>query len=224
MSHSGIELLFNTARDLQKERQVLEQRLKERRSRRTQLESSLERLRTKYHQVKDVNTKMTETLKVAQYKVMETQNQLRLLEETNIQKRASLSELNAQLKMEKESQHRAREDFEHKLARMAEMLIDAKNAHTDVTLKSELSAVTLGTKKHDHKSDQKRQDILETELQLNKLKLNEGEQLPNVSLWHVWLNPMSTLDVWLYNKNPCAGLLWHWSSQGHLALCNPQGR
>ena len=27
-----------------------------------------------------------------------------------------------------------------------------------------------------------------------------------------------------YNKNSCAWLLWHWSSQGQLALCNPRGR
>ena len=27
-----------------------------------------------------------------------------------------------------------------------------------------------------------------------------------------------------YNKNPCAWLLWHWSSRGQLALCNPRGR
>ena len=30
--------------------------------------------------------------------------------------------------------------------------------------------------------------------------------------------------VQLYNKKPCAWLLWHWSSQGQLALCNPRGR
>ena len=28
----------------------------------------------------------------------------------------------------------------------------------------------------------------------------------------------------IYNKNPCAWLLWHWSSRGQLALCNPRGR
>ena len=28
----------------------------------------------------------------------------------------------------------------------------------------------------------------------------------------------------LYNENPCAWLLWHWSSRGQLALCNPRGR
>ena len=27
-----------------------------------------------------------------------------------------------------------------------------------------------------------------------------------------------------YDKNPCAWLLWHWSSRGQLALCNPRGR
>ena len=26
-----------------------------------------------------------------------------------------------------------------------------------------------------------------------------------------------------YNKNPCAWLSWHWSSQGQFALCNPRG-
>ena len=28
----------------------------------------------------------------------------------------------------------------------------------------------------------------------------------------------------IYNKNPCAWLLWHWSSRGQLTLCNPRGR
>ena len=27
-----------------------------------------------------------------------------------------------------------------------------------------------------------------------------------------------------YNENPCAWLLWHWSSRGQLTLCNPRGR
>ena len=30
--------------------------------------------------------------------------------------------------------------------------------------------------------------------------------------------------VLVYSKNPCAWLLWHWSSRGQLALRNPQGR
>ena len=28
----------------------------------------------------------------------------------------------------------------------------------------------------------------------------------------------------VYNENPCAWLLWHWSSRGQLALWNPRGR
>ena len=31
-------------------------------------------------------------------------------------------------------------------------------------------------------------------------------------------------NLMIYNENPCAWLLWHWSSRGQLALCNPRGR
>ena len=34
----------------------------------------------------------------------------------------------------------------------------------------------------------------------------------------------STKIRWVYNKNLCAWLLWHWSSRVQLALCNPRGR
>ena len=39
-----------------------------------------------------------------------------------------------------------------------------------------------------------------------------------------WLDQSNSLNactaaLLLYNKNPCAWLLWHWSSRGQLALC-----
>ena len=37
------------------------------------------------------------------------------------------------------------------------------------------------------------------------------------SLICTWING------WVCNKNPCVWLLWYWSSQGQLAVCNPRG-
>ena len=41
----------------------------------------------------------------------------------------------------------------------------------------------------------------------------------------MFLNAFSWMKMFeFYNKNPCAWLLWHGSSRGQLALCNPWGR
>ena len=59
------------------------------------------------------------------------------------------------------------------------------------------------------------------------LKLLDDGLALNTSRWQLshYLNEFilnyqqSSLSMMVYNKNPCAWLLWHWSSQGQLALC-----
>ena len=41
--------------------------------------------------------------------------------------------------------------------------------------------------------------------------------------WHLMLLYIYVYVYIYYNENPCAWLLWHWSSRGQLALCNPPG-
>ena len=62
----------------------------------------------------------------------------------------------------------------------------------------------------------------------------KGRSGPWFMGYYLWINVVNVLfphcmtqvnrytPILLYNKNPCAWLLWHWSSRGQLALFNPR--
>ena len=57
---------------------------------------------------------------------------------------------------------------------------------------------------------------------INTMVASMSHQQPRHSLLSSFLSGEG--ERVFYNKNPCAWLLWHWSSLGQLALCNPRGR
>ena len=53
-----------------------------------------------------------------------------------------------------------------------------------------------------------------------------GRSLQSHTMLHIQWYPFGCkiMPMDYYNESPCAWLLWHWSSRGQLALCNPRSR
>ncbi|KAK3586546.1 hypothetical protein CHS0354_022678 [Potamilus streckersoni] len=136
MSGSSVRLecLLHSLKEVQHEKTCLEHKLNEKRSKRQELESSVQGVNTKLMQVKDVHCKMLETMKVAQHKVEETQSQADSLDEANQSKRKSLKDLNNKIEAEKQKQAEEVSKFEEELSAITDQLRQAKKYYTDHNL------------------------------------------------------------------------------------------
>lgn len=129
-----VDVLFKGVKDLKQERQGLEQKLNDLRNERASVAAKLEACATKHRQTKDVHMKLSETLKVAQHKAIESQNKIHNFEEIASKKRSRLTEFNKNIENEKGNQQAYTLDFEGNLAKLTASFLDAKNVFKDDAL------------------------------------------------------------------------------------------
>ena len=106
MSGSGLQLdtLVKSVQELQTQKSYLEKTLQEIRNRKRFLEEKVESITARHGQVKDINTKMTETLKVAQHKVSQTHAQMTALENVYRENKAFVQEMTAKIEEQRRKQ------------------------------------------------------------------------------------------------------------------------
>lgn len=129
-----MESLTFSLKDVQKAKCNLESRLNEKRRTRKNIENVLETVNSKLTQIKNIHTKMTETLKIAQHKVAQTQAHSDSMEKSNGEKRQALQSVNQQIKHLQDSRTNEIHKFEEELSKMAKQMVNSKDAYTDKKL------------------------------------------------------------------------------------------
>ena len=133
-----VENLFGNLKELQKGRSSLEQNLEELRAKKRGLESALEEASARQAQAKYVNLKMRETLKIAQHKVNQTQQQHASIRVEADAKGKRVSHLNKRIEEERGKQTEEMLQFGEQIADLAERFNSAKNHHSDENLQQHI--------------------------------------------------------------------------------------
>ncbi|XP_022340481.2 uncharacterized protein LOC111135066 [Crassostrea virginica] len=177
-----VDLLLHSLKEIQQEKNCLENKLAERRSQRRELENLLDIENNKLTQMKEGHEKLQETMKVAQLKETQTQAMANRLEDSNLQMRKNIGELNQNLSTEKERQLQNLEKFEKELSDIANQLICARQFYDDAFLTKEIGETEF------HKSDLQsnvascHQEQLDLQEKLHKLsessKINDYQDIP----------------------------------------------
>ena len=134
-----IDNLFGNLKELQKGRLSLEQNLEELRAKKRGLESALEEASARQAQAKYVNLKMRETLKIAQHKVNQTQQQHASIRVEADAKGKRVSQLNKRIEGERGKQTEEMLQFGEQIAELSERFTSAKNYHSDESLQQQIS-------------------------------------------------------------------------------------
>lgn len=85
-------------------------------------------------QVKDIHTKMNETLKVALHKVAQTQSLANSLDGNNLSFKKGIVDLNQQIDAERKKQMEEVIQFEDNLADVSNQMLSARNIYSDENL------------------------------------------------------------------------------------------
>ena len=133
-----VDNLFNSLKGLQQGRLRLEQNLEELRAKKRGLETALEEAHARHAQVRDVNLNMKETLKIAQHKVAQTQQQQASLQVDAKGKANHITELNKRIEDERGKQTEETLEFNEKLAGLADCFTSARNFHSDENLQRQI--------------------------------------------------------------------------------------
>ncbi|CAC5418356.1 unnamed protein product [Mytilus coruscus] len=171
-----VETLLASLKEIQQEKSYLEQKLNERRNRRRQLEQELESVNGKYLQIKDVHTKMNETLKVAQHKVSQTQSLADSLDDRNEYYKKSIEDLNQKLNVEKKGQMEEVTQFEENLSLVSDNLCSARTVFTDENLQNCLTEAENIEKKLHERVISYQNSLLGMEAEFDKLKINPKQE------------------------------------------------
>ena len=135
-----VDILMNTAKGFHQEKAGLEQKLRGLRVKRSSLEKSREILKTKQTQIKEINSKMNETMKVAEHKVMETQAQLEIQQKSVSQKSAKVASLESEISRAKTERMNDTIQFENLLSDLTLKFQDAKSRYKDENMSQEITA------------------------------------------------------------------------------------
>ena len=133
-----VDNLFNSLKGLQQGRLRLEQNLEELRAKKRGLETALEEAHAKHAQVRDVSQKMKETLKVAQHKVAQTQQQQASLQVDAKVKANRIAELNKRIEDERGKHTEETLEFNGKLSDLADCFTSARNFHSNENLQRQI--------------------------------------------------------------------------------------
>lgn len=134
-----MEPLTFSLQDVQKAKCNLESRLNEKRRTRKNIESVLESVNSKLTKIRNIHTKKTEALKIAQHKVAQTQAQSNSMEKSNGEKRHALQTINQQIKHIQDGRTNDIHKFEAELSKMAKQMVHAKEAYTDKNLTEKIA-------------------------------------------------------------------------------------
>nr|XP_034328258.1 spindle pole body-associated protein CIK1-like [Crassostrea gigas] len=178
-----VDLLLHSLKEIQQEKNCLEHKLAERRSRRRELENLLDIENNKFTQMKEGHEKLQETMKVAQLKETQTQSMANRLEESNQQKRKNIDELNRKLSAEKEKQLQNVENFEKELADIANQLMNARTFYDDSSLNKGISETEFYKSELQNKVENCQQEHLDLQQRLQTLSINDRiTDLPDIPM------------------------------------------
>ncbi|XP_071799108.1 uncharacterized protein [Asterias amurensis] len=157
------DVIKNSIKDLQQEKLRNERKLSEARARRRSLESKYEAALSKYNAAQETNQKMTDTLKVTQFKVLQSQAAIECQHNANQEVENRIAHIKTAFKNEEARQLEETEKFKEKLAGLAEMFHNGKDFYLDHSLQAETGMV---------KADQKdiTQKVNQTDSQVEKLQ------------------------------------------------------
>ncbi|XP_052703391.1 uncharacterized protein LOC128179813 [Crassostrea angulata] len=178
-----VDLLLHSLKEIQQEKNCLEHKLAERRSRRRELENLLDIENNKFTQMKEGHEKLQETMKVAQLKETQTQSMANRLEESNQQKRKNIDELNRKLSAEKEKQLQNVENFEKELADIANQLMNARTFYDDSSLNKGISETEFYKSELQNKVENCQQEHFDLQQRLQTLSINDRiTDLPDIPM------------------------------------------
>lgn len=172
-----VDNLFNSLKDLQQGRSRLEQNLEELRAKKRGLETALEEASARHAQVRDVNIKMKETLKIAQHKVSQTQQQQASIRVEAEVKGNLVSQLNKRIEDERGKQTEETLRFGEKLADLAERFTSARNFHSDENLQQQILQTERETAELDAKEADHLAETEQLQKQLSKSTQEQGDYL-----------------------------------------------
>lgn len=133
-----MDVIFNSLRELQQEKERLQQHFNEEKSRCRSLEIKLEACQSKHYQSIEKHCKMLETVNAAKQKVLQTQLQATRLKELNDGKSARIAELRRQICEVVKKEDEELKVFENKLADLTSNFRDARNYYTEENVRNEL--------------------------------------------------------------------------------------
>ncbi|XP_048744794.1 uncharacterized protein LOC125657912 [Ostrea edulis] len=177
-----VELLLHSLKEIQQEKNCLESKLAERRSKRRELENLIDIENNKLSQMKEGHEKMQETMKVAQLKEAQTQSLANSIEESNQHMRENIDELNRKLIMEKQRHSDSVGNFEKQLSDIVNHLINARSFYEDSALKKVIGETEFHKTNLQSKAEVCHQDHLDLQQQLANVsacnKLRKYQDIP----------------------------------------------
>ncbi|XP_059159570.1 uncharacterized protein LOC131943445 [Physella acuta] len=168
--------LFYTLKELQKEKNCLEQKLHVQKLNRHTLEQELEKASEKYSRMQEKHFKLAETLAVAQQKVNQTQGLSVGLQDEINRYRPKLEHLQLSIENEKQLQQKLMENFETSLDEIAGQLFEAKRFYNKATLTSEINKAELEQGELETKDADGHKRIHILKQNLNKIQLEKESQ------------------------------------------------
>ncbi|XP_068736963.1 synaptonemal complex central element protein 1-like isoform X1 [Montipora capricornis] len=133
-----IDVIVNSLRELQQEKERLQQHCNEERARCKSLEMKLDACQVKYFQSKERNCKMLETVNAAKQKVLQTQIQANRLKELNDEKGVKIQELRKEISEEIKKEQTELAMFEEQLFQLTDKFRNAKNYYTEENVQQEI--------------------------------------------------------------------------------------
>lgn len=133
-----MDVIFSSLRELQQEKERLQQHFNGEKSRCRSLEIKLEACQSKHYQSIEKHCKMLETVNAAKQKVLQTQLQATRLKELNDGKSARIAELRRQICEVVKKEDEELKVFENKLADLTSNFRDARNYYTEENVRNEL--------------------------------------------------------------------------------------
>ncbi|XP_060597277.1 uncharacterized protein LOC132751159 [Ruditapes philippinarum] len=191
-----MESLTLSLKDVQKAKCNLESRLNEKRRSRKNIENVLETVNSKLTQIKNIHTKMTETLKIAQHKVAQTQAQSDSMEKSNGEKRQALQSVNQQIKHLQDSRTNEIHKFEEELSKMAKQMVNSKDAYTDKNL-----LVKIAGRKSEYEQLLQKSRKLEQEKVNMSQRYQELEQKSTPEIVDEDIDRQAVMDVFTEEHN-----------------------
>ncbi|XP_029208917.2 structural maintenance of chromosomes protein 1A-like isoform X2 [Acropora millepora] len=133
-----IDVIVSSLRELQQEKERLQQLCSEESARCRSLELKLDACQAKYFQSKERNLKMLETVNAAKQKVLQTQIQANRLKELNDGKRAKIEELHKEINEEMKKEQTELGAFEEKLSELTNQFRNARNYYAEENVQREI--------------------------------------------------------------------------------------
>ncbi|XP_028515500.1 uncharacterized protein LOC110241012 isoform X6 [Exaiptasia diaphana] len=134
-----VDVIFNSLKELEREKELLESRLAEQKRKCKALEEQVEAAHVKCITAGERMIRMKDNVDVAKQKMSRTSEQAKKLEQLNEEKRYVISQLNQSIKDVNQKQIEETESLKDQLSDLAEKFRNARNYYKDEALQSEIS-------------------------------------------------------------------------------------